>query len=150
MNELRPWMPWATSLALEAERDFAERAALGWERDDGWAFVALLDGEVSGTVGLHAFEPAINLAELGYWIRSDVCGRGLATEAASAVVAFGFEELGLHRIDLFAGCENQASVRVAEKVGFVREGLARRRLRGEDYYDAYMYGLLATDARLID
>jgi len=73
-------------------------------------------------------------------------GRGYATEAGTAVVAFGFDALGLYRLELRAGVENPASQRVAEKIGFRREGTLRRGCPLADgAYDGFLYGLLATD-----
>ena len=70
------------------------------------------------------------------------------TEAVSAVVEWGFDKLGLHRIELHAGLRNVASVRVAEKVGFHREGLLRDGSKGsQGYYDVYVFGLLESDQR---
>jgi [ribosomal protein S5]-alanine N-acetyltransferase len=60
--------------------------------------------------------------ELAYGIRRDRWGRGYATEAAHACVCHGFERLGLDRIVADVDPENQASIRVLEKVGFVRVG----------------------------
>jgi RimJ/RimL family protein N-acetyltransferase len=87
-------------------------------------------------------------AELGYWIRSDLAGRGLTTEAASAIVAFGFDVVGLHRIELHAAPGNAGSIRVAEKLGFQFEGLARHAGFAESrWQDMNIYGLLETDPR---
>jgi RimJ/RimL family protein N-acetyltransferase len=85
---------------------------------------------------------------LGYWLATTFTGRGLTTEAASAVVALGFEELSLHRIQLHAGTKNGASQRVAEKLGFKKMGMVREACRGADgFYDCYVYDLLSTDPR---
>jgi len=90
--------------------------------------------------------PLDRLGELGYWVRTDRCGRGYATEASSSVVEFGFEEAGLHRLELRAGVDNRASQRVAEKLGFQQEGRLRQGGRGAEVpYDCYVYGLLVSD-----
>ena len=70
------------------------------------------------------------------------------SEAAAAVIEFGFNELGMHRIELEAGVGNDASIKVAEKLGFKREGLARQAgWAGNGYYDTVRFGLLSTDPR---
>lgn len=70
------------------------------------------------------------------------------TEAGRAVISFAFEVLDVHRIELHAGVSNKPSIRVAEKLGFQREGVLREAGRGAGgFYDAFVYGLLTTDVR---
>jgi len=104
-------------------------------------------GELCGAVGL-AIVPAQERAELGYWIGVPYWGQGFATEAASAVMVFGFETLRLHRIyaSHFAG--NTASQRVLEKMGMRHEGLSRQHVRKWNrFVDLENYGLLASEFR---
>lgn len=82
-------------------------------------------------------------AELGYWLGADAWGHGYATEAADALVDFGFEHLGLARIYAQVLAGNVASCRVLEKLGMVDEGLRRRHVRkGKQLCDVILYGLL--------
>jgi ribosomal-protein-alanine N-acetyltransferase len=87
-------------------------------------------------------------AELGYWIAPDRWGRGYATEAARAVVAFGFETWGLARIEASHFLRNPASGRVLEKIGMRREGVLRGYFtRWGVAEDSAMHGILAGDPR---
>jgi len=107
-------------------------------------------GELCGAVGLHTAE-AHRHAELGYWIGVPFWGRGYATEAAFAAVAFGFENLGLNRIfaQCFAG--NRASRRVLEKIGMRHEGRLRQHIeKWGELIDVDNYGLLATEFRSLE
>lgn len=93
-------------------------------------------------------DPLHSNYEMGYWLRSDLCGRGLMTEAAKAIVEFAFVDLKIHRVELHAGTENHASIRVAQKLGFKREGVLREAGRGAGgFYDSYVFGLLSSDER---
>ena len=65
---------------------------------------------------------------LGYFVDEAVNGRGYATEAVRQAVRFGFEEVGLHRVQAAVMPRNGASIRVLEKAGFREEGLAARYL----------------------
>lgn len=102
-------------------------------------------GELVGAAGL-AQEPGQGRASLGYWIGKPYWGRGYATEAAGAVVAFGFEGWGLQRIhaDHLAG--NRASGQVLRKLGMRREGVLRSHVihRGE-VHDLALYGILRSE-----
>jgi RimJ/RimL family protein N-acetyltransferase len=82
-------------------------------------------------------------AEIGYEIAPDEWGHGYATEATRAIVRFGFEELGLHRITAWTVADNTTSARVLEKLGMSLEG----RLRDKEHYkgrywDVLMYAVL--------
>lgn len=87
-------------------------------------------------------------AMVWFTLRRDLWGQGLASEAARAVVSFGFRELKLHRV--FGDCDprNGASARLMERLGFVREAHFRENwwLKGE-WCDSYIYAQLAPDWR---
>ena len=102
-----------------------------------------------GVIGLSDAEVQTRRAELGYWMRTADAGKGFMTEAGAALLDFGFNELGLHRIELEAGTDNLGSQKVAEKLGFKREGMARQAgWAGIGFYDTIRYGLLSTDPRV--
>ena len=65
---------------------------------------------------------ALRGAHIGYWIDRNYANRGFTTQAVKLVTAFGFSQLGLHRIEINVRPENAASCRVAEKAGYVLEG----------------------------
>ncbi|MDA0262362.1 MAG: GNAT family N-acetyltransferase [Proteobacteria bacterium] len=89
-------------------------------------FVVEATGERQSVVGAIGLGPARieEEQELGFWIGKPYWGRGFATEAASAVVHFGFEELGLQQIVAGTFRENRASRRVLEKIVFHETALA--------------------------
>lgn len=102
---------------------------------------AIDDGEVAGAMGLVMKEGPI--AEIGYWIGVPYWNRGYASEAATEVLRYGFEELGKERI--FAGCfaRNPASARVLEKIGMRHEGTLRRhQVKWGELLDIEFYGVL--------
>ncbi len=105
----------------------------------------LRPGELVGAVGLE-LDPENRLAELGYWIGKPYWGRGLATEAALAVLRYGFEELSLNRIHAHHFAHNASSGRVLEKIGMVREGYRREHVRKWGrFVDVVLYGVLADE-----
>ncbi len=115
-------MPWAREPALEGTLALTQRDEHAW-RDDRVFHFAIVDrqsAEVLGVAGLNKEGP--DAAELHYWIRSDHAGRGLTTEACRALIEWAREELHVTRLTLWAGRENLASRRVAEKLGFTHLG----------------------------
>jgi RimJ/RimL family protein N-acetyltransferase len=104
-------------------------------------------GVLIGAVGLH-LHSRFRRAEMGYWIGVPHWNRGYATEAARAMVRFGFETIGLNRIYATHFPRNQASGRVMEKTGMRREGVWRQHLmRWDRFEDAVVYGILREEWR---
>ena len=90
-----------------------------------WAVIDRESRRMIGTCGFTAIDTVNNSAEIGYVLNPDFKGRGYATEVARRVMEFGFEELGLHRIEARFMEGNLASKRVMEKLGMTFEGYRR-------------------------
>ncbi len=111
-----------------------------------WAIELAERDEMIGTVGLLRFDFEHRHAEVGYEIARRWWGRGLAPEAAAAVVRYGFSVLGLHRIEAGVLPGNALSVRVLQKLGFLEEGTRRDYLQLEGRFHSFRwFSLLATD-----
>lgn len=125
------WMPWAHAGYSSAEA-LAWFAVCATARREGRAFEFLVidtDGRtVLGAAGLNRIDPLHRSANLGYWVRDSQRGRGIATEAARALIRHGLENLGLVRIEIVVAQGNQASAKVARKAGAALEWLAPNRL----------------------
>jgi ribosomal-protein-serine acetyltransferase len=145
-EHLAAWMPWAAGQTLAGTEVFI-RSAIRQERDRDGAQLAVVErGEICGVVGHHRVDHENATTSVGYWLAADREGRGLMTRAVSALVAFAFDELGMHRIELRAAPGNTRSRALAERLGFREEGLLRQAERfGDEYRDLVLYALLATD-----
>ena len=119
-----------------------------WEKDDTYLF-HVIDTATNQFVGnslLNQVHRNRQAANLSYWVRTSYTRQGIATKAACLVARYGFEKLGLQRIEIVVSKDNTPSLRVAEKLGACREGLLRNRLRilGSPC-DAYMHSLIPSD-----
>jgi RimJ/RimL family protein N-acetyltransferase len=92
---------------------------------DGYAIVDAESGAFLGIAGVVDLEQGANQGEIGYALVSEARGRGIATRALELVTRHALEELGLERVELRIGTENIASMRVAERGGYRREGVLR-------------------------
>ena len=90
-----------------------------------WAVIWGEENKMIGTCGFTSVSIPNNSAEIGYVINPDYRGRGIAVEAARRVMRFGFEEMGLNRIEARYMVGNDASKRVMEKLGMTFEGVYR-------------------------
>ena len=136
IEDLQPWMPWATPVPTveqtelwcrKAHAEFAARKQLpllAFLRDDPSTFV--------GSTGLHRIVWDVPLLEIGYWVRRRFARQGYVTEAAEAVTAFAFETLRAERVEIRMDDRNERSWRVAERLGFPLEGVLRRESRAPD------------------
>jgi RimJ/RimL family protein N-acetyltransferase len=95
------------------------------------------DGKMVGTVELHTYVPR-HKAELGYTVNPDYWGRGIALEASKYVLAWGFEDLNLKRIECTAFTDNHRSRRVCEKLGLRYEGMKKK---GYMLYDGSIHDI---------
>ena len=120
------------------------RAWLASDEEESFAVVGGASGELLGSIGVRYLDVAIG--EVGYWVKREARGRGVATRALGLIARWALAEKGLARVQLRADVANEASHRVAEKAGFVREGVLRSSLvhRGERR-DVVMYSLVRED-----
>lgn len=103
------------------------------------------DSNLVGAISLKIDRPQ-HKAELGYWIGVPYWNRGYATEAAEAILRYGFADLKLNRIFAWHFARNPASGRVMAKVGMLKEGVARQSAFKDDRFeDLVTYGILRED-----
>ncbi|MHB8912039.1 MAG: GNAT family N-acetyltransferase [Lysobacter sp.] len=146
---MRYWsFPAWTELSQAQERFASARSGHDPERLLCWAIAQRTDDQLIGGVTLFAIDRRQGRAEVGYSLRSGHWGRGLAREALQLALAHAFDTLGLRRVEADIDPRNNASCGLAERMGFVREGVLRERwLVAGELQDSAMYGLLARDWR---
>lgn len=135
-RHLRPWIPWMREepkpLAGTLQKLRNARAAFDSDTDYRYG-LHLSDGSPS-VVGEVALLGRVgpDALEIGYWIDHRLSGRGLATEAAAAVVRLAFEVRGMQRVEIHHSAENAASGAVPRKLGFTLDATLRRRAHDAD------------------
>lgn len=111
-----------------------------------WAIVLSDSDKMIGTCGFTSLDTENNSAEIGYVVAPQFWGMGIAPEAASAVMAFGFEKLGIHRLEARYMLGNHRSKRVMEKLGMTYEGEHREAMYIKNEYVGYgVYAILRDD-----
>jgi RimJ/RimL family protein N-acetyltransferase len=144
-ESLALWMPWARDSsrgAEDAERHCREMTAKWHAREElDYCFTRKSDGVLVGKGSLHTIDWTIPRMEIGYWVRTGCARQGYATEGTLALVELARDLLGARRVEIGCDARNVASRRVAERSGFVLEGIrrhARRDLEGA-IADSCMY-----------
>lgn len=147
--EVYRYMPWGPNSEDET-RAFVERAIASRQQDPRLSFELAVtleeNGRLIGGGGIRAANEDFRAADMGYCLRRDSWGLGLATEAAAGLIGFGFERLGLHRIWATCDTGNTRSARVLEKAGMELEGTMRDDtwLRGR-WRSSHLYAILEAD-----
>ncbi|MCE9637769.1 MAG: GNAT family N-acetyltransferase [Planctomycetes bacterium] len=154
--QLTRYLTWAPHRDIGDSAAFLRHAIDARARGSGWVWSIFEGGQFRGVVGVESIARGrgairYDRAELGYWIGRTQHGRGIATEAAAAAVAFGFRHLALHKIVVRAATENPASLRVIAKLGFARVGVMRQdHERDGVWLDVEAFEMLATDTAAAD
>ncbi|HBN54874.1 MAG TPA: GNAT family N-acetyltransferase [Stenotrophomonas sp.] len=144
---MRYWSYPAWTEPAQAERKVADIQRQRRELDMlVWAIADARSDRLIGTCAVFAMHLEQGRAEIGYSLHPHWQGRGLASEALRMILRHLFEDMGLRRIEADIDPRNQASCRLVEKLGFVREGVLRERwhVNGE-LADTVLYGLLRRD-----
>ncbi len=151
-KEMFPWMPWChPNYSIDESAAFIHSREAAWNQKTDFAFAVfdVASDQFLGGVGLSQIKRIHNFANLGYWVRSSKTRQGIATAATLLAARFGFEDLGLSRIEIVATVGNLASQRVAEKANAKREGVLRNRLLiNNQLHDAVMFSLIEEDLKL--
>lgn len=152
-DELELWLPWVhrsygRSDGIRFIRDSSAAWVEGRAHDFAIRYRTAPDRHV-GNISVWPTSRRERAGEVGYWIRSSETGSGVATEAGARVLQVAFEEMELHRVTLRIATGNTRSERVAEKLGFIHEGLLRKEVlvRGI-WMDHTLWALLDEEYKL--
>lgn len=112
----------------------------------GYGFGIFVDGRFAGEINLNSIHRgAFQSAYIGYWIDEGQAGHGYMPEAVVLVLRYGFEELGLHRMQINIIPRNSASRRVVEKLGLREEGVAERYLEINGVWEDHLRFALTSE-----
>ncbi len=152
-EEIARWLDQIPQPYTEVDaRAYLAMSRRGWSESTQASF-AITDAASGEVLGIHWLDLDQRVAEVGYWLRREARGRGVATSAVRLAASWALERCGMERLQLRADDRNVASQRVAERAGFRREGVLRsmrynpRQHRRVDYV---VYSLLPGELRRRD
>jgi len=146
LADLQPWLPWIEDYDRGASQRFVRESVSAWAEGRAFDFtiraVDDLDRHV-GNVSIWVVSRQNSIGEVGYWIRSDETGNGYATEATTRAVQIGFEEMGLHKVQLRIAVGNTRSEKIARRLDFAHEGTLRDEVKvGNQWLDHTVWSML--------
>lgn len=112
-------MPWATDQAADAEfqRRRIQDTLTCWDNGSLFLYALVVDGELVGTMGLHA-RVGVGGLEIGYWVRSDYTGRGIAGACAGALTSAALALPGISRVEIHCDEANLRSAAIPRRLGY--------------------------------
>ncbi len=150
-EEVSKYMEWGPNTEKET-RNFV-KGARTFRREDPRRHYELVivhkeDKKLVGGCGLTIYDANLRQAALGYTLHRQYWNQGIATEAASSIIRYGFEKLGLHRIHATCDVLNIGSAAVMKKCGMRQEGhfLEERLIKGS-WRNTFLYAILASEWR---
>lgn len=152
-SELERWLPWVPfNVDPDASYRYADASAQDWDTGRACRLAVREKGtrQFVGVVSLESLAHLHQNGDLGYWLRTDVTGRGYMTEAAAEVVRWAFRDLHAHRVRVAAATDNHASLAVIARLGFRFEGIARQAEKcAGRWLDHAIFGMLETDGAVL-
>jgi len=147
--EVVRFMDWGPNTEQQT-KDFIARTIGHRQEEPRRAFelaVVLKDSNrLIGGCGLRISRPEHHCGDIGYIFNRQFWGHGYATEASRAIVRFGFEQCGLHRIFATCDAQNAGSAHVLEKLGMRREGhFLHDKWQREQWRDSFLYAILVDE-----
>ena len=129
----------------ETKERFEERIQPWSDKSDQWLCLAIDEinsGNKLGSIGLKITNHQANIAEVGYLLKTEAQGKGVASEALTLIKNYAFRTLNLNKLVASCSSNNIGSYKVLEKAGFMREGcLKQNSILNGKYIDDYIYGL---------
>ena len=144
---LKQWLPWLNNnTTIHDTARFIGRSMEQADDHNGFTFGIVCEGVLTGVIGQHYLDSSNRRTELGYWLDEGHQGRGIVTRAAARLTGYAFSDQDCNRVILQCAVGNTRSRAVAERLGFVPEGVLREAEWLYDHYvDLVVYSMLKTE-----
>ncbi len=152
IEHLLPWMPWARfePQSIDEKIELLRLFRGQFDQDENYVF-GVFDADESRLLGGSGLHPrgGPGALEVGYWVRADAIGQGIASEVTAVLTRVGFEHCGLRRVDVQVDPANERSLRIPRRLGFTEDGTLRGRLEpkedGGEWRDSVLFTMLESE-----
>lgn len=141
---LQEWLPWVDFMqSLDHYNHFIQGAKRRFADKSEVSYAIVADGSIVGRIGLYYMDHQNKIASIGYWIGEQHQGKGIITASCKKLVTYGFNILGLNRIEIKCGTGNHRSAAIPQRLGFKKEGIIRQgELVNGSFIDLYLYSMI--------
>ncbi len=146
-EHLKKWLPWLNDIRSASDSmSFIKNSFQVYNNRQGIIAGIFFEENLVGVIGFNTLDFRNNIGYIGYWIAESWQGKGIMTKSVKALITYGFSELSLNRIDIRVAKKNKPSRAIAERLGFISEGVIREAEWLYDHYvDHVIYGLVKKD-----
>lgn len=143
------YLTWPPHESLETTQYVLSLWCENYQKDNFYQWAIVYEGKVIGSISVVEFSDSHLSAELGYCMSYDYWGKGIMTEAVSAVIDFLFTQVGFNRLTICHAVKNPASGRVAQKCGLTFEGTHREQFKSQwgEFLDISCYAIVRKDLK---
>lgn len=146
-SHLEKWLPFvdSTNEIIDSE-SFIKNVISHREETRNEVYTIWFKGEFAGVIGFHNTDRANEKTEIGYWLILEMIGKGIIHQSCIVLIGLAFEKMGMNRITIKCAVGNDASEKVAARLGFTFEGIERSGERYHDlFFDLKVFSLLKSE-----
>jgi ribosomal-protein-serine acetyltransferase len=145
--QLSGFLPWVDNMrTVEDLKEYLKNAGILCQQEKEASFAIIFNKVAVGRIGLHHLNMQNKIGAIGYWLGKEAQGKGLILKSCKALINHGFQNLGLHRIEIKAAVNNLKSQAIPVKLNFVKEGLLRQaEFVNNQFLDLFLYSMLSNE-----
>ena len=145
-SHLGTWLPFVDfTKEVRNSEVFIQTIISHREETQNEAYTIWFKGEFAGVIGFNNTDRVNEKTEIGYWLIREMTGKGIIHRSCIVLIRLAFEKMGMNRITIKCAVGNEASERVAARLGFIFEGIERCGERYLDlFFDLKVFSLLKT------
>ena len=126
-QHLSPWLSWVNGTTkLEHSAMFIQESIQKQEAQEALSMGIFYDNDLIGGIGMHLWEQDLKKAQIGYWLVKNFEGQGIINKCLQLFIGFLFEKLKLNKLEIRYIPSNKRSAKVAQRLGFIIEGILRQ------------------------
>jgi ribosomal-protein-serine acetyltransferase len=146
-SHLGRWLPFVEyTKQLKDTEAFIQTIVSQREVTKNEVYTIWFKGIFAGLIGYHNTDRVNEKTEIGYWLIEDMTGKGIVHRSCQCLIGLAFEKMGINRITIRCASENEASEKVALRLGFNFEGIERAGERSGDlFFDLKVFSLLKSE-----
>lgn len=150
-DHLGKWLPFIRyTKAIKDSEAFIRNVIIHRDKTLNEQYTIWHKGDFAGVIGFNNTDRVNEKCEMGYWLVSGMRGKGIITQSCSILIRLAFEKMGMNRITIRSAVGNEASEKIAKKLGFKYEGIERNGERLADkFLDLKVWSLLKGEATFV-
>ncbi len=141
---LSVFLPWIDNMqSVNDFENYIRNCELLCKQEKEVSFVIFLNERPVGRIGLHHLNLQNKIGAIGYWLTKEAEGQGIISKSCKKLIEYGFNELGLNRIEIKCASENNKSQSIPQRFNFVKEGIMRQaEFVNDAFLDIILYSIL--------